>query len=142
MPWACMASPTSLARYATTTTTITTTTQLAREWFLAGLEKEFDPSPESGADSAITSFAGHEIIQNETLDRAEMRTSKSCKRLMDVFDSVGLRRLCLDPASTPLPSGSIERMEHSIMDGQEFVPTDVFNILMTEGVVSWIVLVS
>ena len=123
-------------------TTIAATTQLAREWFLPGLEKELDPSPESDADSAIASFAGRGIIQNETLDRAEMRTSKSCKRLMDVFDPVGLRRLCLDPASTPLPSGSIERMEHSIMDGQEFVPTDVFSILMTAGALSWIVLVS
>ena len=59
---------------------------------------------------------------------------------MDVFDSVGLQHLCLDPASTPLPSGNIERMDHSIMDEQEFVPTDVFNILMTAGALSWIVL--
>ena len=76
-----------------------------REWFLAELEKEFDQSPESDADSNTTEFAGYEITQNDTLDRAEIRTPKSYTRLVNVLDAMGLQHLYLDPATTPLPSG-------------------------------------
>merc|ERR1711988_1911742 len=59
-----------------------------------------------------------------------------------IVRTMGLQHLYLDPATTPLPSGGIERMEQSIIDKHEFVPTDVFIILMTAGALSWIVLVS